>query len=254
MKNISNQERFYKAKEKIIGIERPRNQIGTLSEKTMHAVVKNYYEMDENYQEIPIEGKCADIFTKDEKIIEIQTRSWNLLKPKLQVFLPSYDVTVVLPIPDHKQIIWIDPDTGEVGKPGPNRKYGNPYMLFNELYKIREFLTNTNMHVHVLMIDVLEYKLLSGRSKDRKKFGAERYDRIPINLTSEINLEIPEDYMQFIPDNLPEKFTAKDFAKSAGTSERLTGYIIGTLKVLGLIEKIGQTSRRAYIYRVKEIQ
>ena len=39
--------RFEQAKEKIIGKDRLRQQIGTLSEKTIHAVVKNYYEPDD---------------------------------------------------------------------------------------------------------------------------------------------------------------------------------------------------------------
>ena len=55
--------RFEAAKDKIIGKDRQRLQIGTLSEKTVHAVVKNFYEPDEDKQEVPIEGLFADIFT-----------------------------------------------------------------------------------------------------------------------------------------------------------------------------------------------
>ena len=34
---------FEEAKRKIIGIDRQRLGIGTLSEKTVHAILKNYY-------------------------------------------------------------------------------------------------------------------------------------------------------------------------------------------------------------------
>lgn len=247
-----NQVRWQQAKDKIIGNERRRIQIGTLSEKTIHAVVKNYYEPDEDYQEIPIEGKCADIYTSDGKIIEIQTRAWDRLKEKLEVFLPSYDVTAVLPMPDHKQIIWIDPDTGELCQPGPNRKSYNMYSPLIEIYKIRKYISNPNMHVRILKMDMVEYKLLSGRSRDRKKYGAERYDRIPGELTEEIELDVPEDYMQFVPDNLPEEFSAKEFAKAARLTDRATGYIIGLLREIGIIEKVGTVAHGAYIYSIRE--
>lgn len=247
-----NQEKWQQAKDKIIGVDRERQQIGTLAEKTVHAVVKNYYEPDEDHQEIPIEGKCADIYTADGRIIEIQTRAWNKLKDKLEVFLPIYDVTAVLPMPDRKQLIWVDPYTGELCKPGPFRRSYNMYAPLIEIYKVRKYLTHPNMHVRILKMDMIEYKLLSGRSRDRKKYGAERFDRIPTELTEEIVLDMPEDYMQFVPEDLPDEFRAKDFAKAAKLSERATGYIIGLLKEVGIIEKIGTAERGAFVYRIKE--
>ena len=72
--------RFTAAKERIIGKNRERNGIGTLSEKTVHAVLKNYYAPDETQHEIPVEGCVADIFNGKE-IIEIQTRSFDRMRP-----------------------------------------------------------------------------------------------------------------------------------------------------------------------------
>ena len=104
---------FEEAKRKIIGIDRQRLGIGTLSEKTVHAILKNYYEPDEDRQEIPIENYVADIFAGGE-IIEIQTRQFDKLRGKLSAFLPLYPVTIVYPIPREKWIIWIDEQTGEL--------------------------------------------------------------------------------------------------------------------------------------------
>ena len=80
--------RFTAAKERIIGKNRERNGIGTLSEKTVHAVLKNYYAPDETQHEIPVEGCVADIFNGKE-IIEIQTRSFDRMRPKLERFLQA---------------------------------------------------------------------------------------------------------------------------------------------------------------------
>ena len=92
------EKRFEAAREKVIGTDRIRQGIGTLSEKTVHAVMKNYYAPDTDMHEIPIENYVTDIYTGSE-IIEIQTRSFQRMRKKLDVFLPLYPVTIVYPIP-----------------------------------------------------------------------------------------------------------------------------------------------------------
>lgn len=47
---------FDHTKNKIVGSQRMRQGIGTLSEKTVHAVMKNYYAPDTDMHEIPIEN------------------------------------------------------------------------------------------------------------------------------------------------------------------------------------------------------
>ena len=44
---MPDREAFEAAKSKVIGIDRQRLGIGTLSEKTVHAILKHYYEPDE---------------------------------------------------------------------------------------------------------------------------------------------------------------------------------------------------------------
>ena len=75
--------RFGQAREKIVGKARERNGIGTLSEKTVHAVLKEYYAPDPSVQEVPVAGCVADICTGSE-IVEIQTRGFHRLRPKLE--------------------------------------------------------------------------------------------------------------------------------------------------------------------------
>ena len=84
---MPDEKAFEAAKQKIIGVDRQRLGIGTLSEKTVHAILKNYYEPDEDHQEIPIENYVADIYT-DGEIIEIQTAQFNRMREKLHAFLP----------------------------------------------------------------------------------------------------------------------------------------------------------------------
>ena len=97
-------ERFDAARAKVITLApRERHGIGMQSEKTLHAVLKNYIDSDEDHQEIPIDRYIADIFSGDH-IIEIQTANMNAMRAKLACFLPQYPVRVVYPIPAKKQI------------------------------------------------------------------------------------------------------------------------------------------------------
>ncbi|MCI8543994.1 hypothetical protein [Acetatifactor aquisgranensis] len=240
---------FEEAKRKIIGIDRQRLGIGTLSEKTVHAILKNYYEPDEDRQEIPIENYVADIFCGGE-IIEIQTRQFNKMRDKLSAFLPLYPVTIVYPIPREKWIIWIDEESGELSKKRKSPLKGSPYAVFPELYKIKMFLKNPNLRLRVVLMNMEEYKLLNGWSKDRKK-GASRYDRIPTELVQEIEVQRPEDFMQFVPPDLEGAFTSREFAKAAHISQTLAQVSLNILFYMETVKRVGKKGK-LYLYEIND--
>lgn len=80
-----NKELFLDACNKIVQNGNSQNGIGTLKEKTLHAVLKNFYEPDTTHQEIRVGRFVADI-KKDNEIIEIQTRSFNNMRKNLHNF------------------------------------------------------------------------------------------------------------------------------------------------------------------------
>lgn len=244
---MPHKQRFEEAKNKIIGIDRQRLGIGTLSEKTVHAILKNYYEPDEDKQEIPIENYVADIYA-DGEIIEIQTRQFNKLRDKLKTFLPLYPVTIVYPIPREKWLIWIDEESGELSTKRKSPKKGNAYMIFPELYKIKMFLKEENLRIRPVLLDMEEYRLLNGWSRDKKK-GSSRFDRIPTELIEEVEINCLQDYMQFVPYELPEQFTTKDFAKSAHIATSLAQTTLNILYYVGVVERVGKQGK-AYLYEV----
>ena len=240
---------FEAAKKKIIGIDRKRLGIGTYGEKTVHAILKNYYEPDEDRQEIPIENYVADIYTNGE-IIEIQTRQFNRMRDKLSAFLPLYPVTIVYPIPREKWLIWIDEESGELSQKRKSPKKGNPYQAFPELYKIKMFLKDPNLRLKLVLLDMEEYKLLNGWSRDKKK-GSTRFDRIPMELVQEVDISCPQDYMQFVPFELDGPFTSKQFAKAAHIPISLAQTVLNILYHVGTITRVGKEGNM-YLYDVME--
>ena len=216
--------------------------IGTLSEKTVHAILKRYYEPNEDYHEVPINGMVADIY-KDGKIIEIQTRSFNKMRNKLDRFLPEYRVTIVYPIAYVKNLIWIDEDTGNLSKKRKSPRKGDYYDAFYELYKIKMYLDNPNLSFRFVLLNIDEYRLLNGWSKDKKK-GSHRYDRIPTQLVGEMTIDRIEDYVQLLPIELPDEFTVSDYKDVAHISEDSARLGLHILNYIGVIEKIGKQGRK----------
>lgn len=242
-------KRFEEIRNKVIGVERERYGIGTLKEKTLHAILKDYYAPDKDMQEIPIDGYVADIYTGTE-IIEIQTALFNRMRNKLDCFLPNYPVTIVYPVPQIKYLYWIDEETGECSKPRKSTVKGSVYRAFYELYKIKNHLSDPNFKLCFPLLEIEEYRLLNGWSHDRKK-GSSRYDRIPRTLLGEIRFERIEDYVQLIPYDLKDPFTAKDFGKAIGEKKEIASNVLHILNHLQVVERCGKAGN-SYLYHVVE--
>lgn len=240
---------FEETKNRFLNTQRERYGIGTLQEKTVHAILKNYYAPDTDMHEIPINGYVADIYTGTE-IFEIQTANFNKMRDKLDSFLPQYPVTIIYPIPHTKWLSWMDVETGECSPLRKSPVKGNVYKAFYELYKIKSYLSHPNLRLCFPLLDVEEYRLLNGWSKDKKK-GSSRYDRIPVALVDEIRIECIEDYMQLIPYELIEPFTVSEFAKTVKIHKQEAGTMLHILHYLGLITHCGNKGR-AYLYCVNE--
>lgn len=224
--------------------------IGTLSEKTLHAICKYYYAPDPQYHEIPVGSFVADIMM-DGEITEIQTRSFDRMRGKLEAFLLEHEVTIVHPIPHVKWISWIDPDTGEATAPRKSPKKGNLYQVIPELYKIKMFLPNEHLHFIFPLIDLEETKLLNGWSHDRKK-GSWRNDRVPTKLYDEIRIDCLADYAKFLPEELPTEFTSADLAKAAHIPTGRASTLLGILHYIGTVTRIGKKGK-AYLYCRKDL-
>lgn len=242
-------EKYYNALCKVLDGEHIRAGIGTYGEKTVHSVLKNYFEPYADSHEMKIGGFVADI-AGENGIIEIQTAGFDKLRKKLESFLQVCRVTVVYPIPYNKWIIPVDPVTGASGRKRKSPKKGSPYDIFPELYKIKPYLKNENLSFCIVMLDIEEYRRPpeeTGLKRGRRK-GWTRYDRIPVALQDEIHIEGVCGWGCFIPEGLPEEYTSKDFASKAGIPVGTAQLVLNVLSETGAVERIGK-SGRSYLYR-----
>ena len=241
-----NQEAFDMACKIIIDSCERENGIGTLGEKTVHAVLKQYLCPDRSCQEQKVSGFVADIRLSDQ-IIEIQTRGFDKLRRKLTAFLPLCPVTIVYPVPHIKYLRWVDPVTGRISAPRKSPRHGTVYQIIPELYKIKPFLTDPNLRFKIVLIDMEEYRMLDGWSRDKKK-GSTKCDRIPSRLYDEIDIDFKESWLSLLPDGLPDPFTSADYKKAARVSQGCAGTALHILHYAGCLTRTGKRGN-SYLYQ-----
>ena len=256
MQTLVSEKAFYDARFLVMGELATRIRgaggIGTQSEKMLHSILKYSIEPNDNFHEIKRYGSVADILREDE-IYEIQTRSFYKLRPKLDKFLPHHKVHLIYPIAKTKILHWVNPETGEIGEGHRSPKKGSVLDSLFELSAIRPYLTHENLTVHLLLLNMEEYRYQNGYGKDKKRH-ATRMERIPLSLTEEIALASPCDYLKaFLPATLVGvPFTQKAYEKATHLKSR---YAYSALQILidqGLIAHIANEGR-AFVYQTKEL-
>lgn len=229
-------------------MDKLKSGIGTLAEKSLHAFVKNHIEPNALNHEIKLMGYHVDILNA-QGVVEIQTRQLYKLKPKLDVLLTAYPVTIVHPIPATKTLVWVDPVTYEATKERKSPKRGSIYDAVRELYGLKDRIGHPQLSIALIFYDMRETRWLNGWSKDRKK-GSVRHDREPVAWIETIYFGAAQDYLMFLPESLIEPFTVKDLAQVTPLNERNASLLMGLLKQLNVIEQVGKKGR-AYLYQRK---
>ena len=153
-------------------------------------------------------------------------------------------------MPYEKYLSWIEPETGDITSRRKSPKRCSMYDAMFELYKIKAFLKNQNLKVTLLLIDMEEYKLLNAWSYDKKR-GSVRYDRIPVGIRKIVELDCPQDYMQFVPEGLEKNFTSADFANAAHIDRQTAASVLAMLNYMEQVKRVGKTGN-AYIYDIEE--
>ncbi len=229
--------------------EHVRSGIGTLGERTLHAVLKRYLEPDETLHEQKVGRYVADIRRGDE-IVEIQTRSFFRMRGKLAAFLKDHRVRIVYPIAQTKYVSWVDPETGETSDRRRSPKKGRMSDVLYELYALRPMLPAGGLSLELIFLDIEEFRLLTGWDRTKKR-GATRCERIPTAVRQRVLMEKPEDFRLLVPEELPETFDSAAFARAAHLTRTTAGYGLRTLVTLGVIEVTGKKGN-SYLYQRKE--
>ena len=248
-------EAFRAACEKAASRSRTGDSIGTLGEKSLHAVLKWYYEPDGSRHEIPVGSYVADI-VGEHGVIEIQTRGVAHLRPKLTELLEAVPVTVVHPVILRKRIVSLDGDTGEVASVRFSPKHGSLYTAMRELYALKPLLPQQRLTVRLPLLEADEIRSFGVHTRRRKKQRARQgeyvSDILPTDIVDEIILAQPSDYDIFLPAHLSGPFGAAELAQAAVTDLPTARRVLNLLTFLGLTEAVGKDGRRILYRRAEE--
>ncbi len=237
------QELFEQALRKVLAQPKGTGGIGTLGEKSLHAVLKAYYEPYTDNHEILLGNYVADI-VGENGVIEIQSRQFEKLRGKLHAFLPLCPVTVVYPISAIKWLTSVDPVTGERISRRRSPKQGSLWLLFQELYQIKPFLPHPGLTIRAVLLETEETRL-PARKPSRGK--TRKLDLVPLRLIEEYDLREPPDYAKLLPA-LPEPFTSRELAAAEKISLSLAQTSLNVMYTLGCVERCGKDGNR-YLYR-----
>lgn len=242
----TDEKRFFDARELVLSERAEKGGIGTLSEKTLHKILKYYIEPNSEHHEVEYLGSVLDI-KSDKGIFEIQTRGYDKLLPKLKKLLKTDKVTVICPLATSKVIRWVDESTGEISTPRKSNKRENIYDAFKMLFGIREVIASERLAIRVVYLDVEDFRSLNGYGKDRKHYST-RIERIPNKILGEIIISHPDDYKLLLPTDLPCEFVASELAKAIKRTSRYTFYVLKLLVATGAIAECGKRGR-AQLYK-----
>ncbi len=231
-------ENFIEAIERVRENGKTVNGIGTYSESTLHAVLKNYYEPDQSRHELKLGKYVADIVGQ-EGITEIQTQQLFRLKEKIRQFLSVSRVAVVCPVIKDKYVIWIDEKTGEISGKRKSTKHETVYTAISELYPLREFISNPSFRFIVPIIAAEDHKCCK-QNKYGRKTDIHRMNCIPVDLIDERVFAHPEDYEELIPADLPEIFTSADFARETCIPKSEASIVLRLLYDVGVVVRTGR--------------
>lgn len=224
------------------------NQIGTLSEKSIHSELKRYLESNEEFHEVKVGNYIADI-KRDNEIFEVQTQQFKNLISKLNYYIKNnYNVTVVYPLVKEKYINWIDPISNEVVERRKSSYKRYIQDIFKELYWIKEYIVKEQIKLKIVTLTAEEYKYLDGYGQS-SKYKATKIDKIPSKIINEVNIQSVNDFKIFLPDTLPKEFTSKDFQKYTKSRSKYLGSGLKMLREIGVI-KVIRKQGNSYVYEV----
>ncbi|MBS3795049.1 MAG: hypothetical protein KGY80_09140 [Candidatus Thorarchaeota archaeon] len=221
--------------------------IGTLSETTLHAQLKELYAESEGEMEVPVDGFIADV-VKDGSIIEIQTGNFSKIRDKLRSLIRSHTVMLVYPVAAEKWIIKEGDTFGDKLKKRKSPKHGGVEELFYELVSMPRLINSSNFSIEVVLTEEEDIRAKSEDASWRRR-GWKTVDRKLLKVIDRARFRQSADFLAFLPPSLDTPFTNKELAAATGYARRLAQKITYCLRKMGVL-RVPKKRGRAYLHEI----
>lgn len=223
------------------------NPIGTLSENSLHAAIKDYLFRPGDQLESPLNGFIIDL-QRGNRLFEVQVKNFYQMKPKLTALLEEYFIQLVHPIPASKWIVRY-PTLNSPPTRRKSPKKGSIYQIFDQMVYLGDFMLHPHFSLAVLMIEQEDILLNDGKGSWRRK-GWSLKDQRLIRVLDQIHFDGPTAYQNLLPAGLPSPFLVSDLVRNAHISPRLAQKTVYTLTKTGLLTRTGKRGN-AFLYQHK---
>ena len=221
------------------------SNIGVLNEKPLHASLKEWYRIDGDEVEVPLEGFVVDL-VREGQLIEIQTRGFASMRRKLDQLLDLYPTRVVYPVAAEKWIVKLD-ESGKEASRRRSPKRGIAADVCAELVSFPSLLSHPNLVVEVALIEEEEIRRPDAK-KGWRRGGYVIEERRLVDVRETVDIDSPAALRDLIPSDLPDPFTTADLAAGLGRSRHLAQEVAHCLRVSGAVETVGR-DKRGILYR-----
>lgn len=206
--------------------------IGIYNEFSIHNQLKSEYKGINDKTEHKLEGFVIDI-VKRSGLVEIQTKNFLRIKPKLKKLLDKHKIKLVHNIPVIKWIVKTD-ENGVVLSRRKSNKKGNIFHIFDELIYIIDLITNSKFTLEIILTEEEEIRCNDGKGSWRRK-GISIIDRKLVKILEQKKMCKVEDYLKILPENINEPFSTKDIAHELKISIYLARKILYFFKKINVI-------------------
>ena len=214
--------------------------IGLLNEKPLHASLKEWYRVDGDEVEVPMEGFVVDL-VRGGQLIEIQTRGFASMRRKFDRLLDSYSIRLVYPVAVEKWIVKLD-DNGCEASRRRSPKRGIAVDVCAELVSFPSLLSHPNFALEVALIGEDEVRRPDAK-KGWRRGGFVIEERRLIEVHETVELDSPQALRDLLPEGLPEPVTTADLADGLERSRHLAQEVAYCLRVSGAVETVGRDKR-----------
>ena len=221
-----------------MALDETANQIGTLNEKPLHAVLKEWYARPGDQMEVALDGYVIDII-RDDLLIEIQTRNFSALKRKMRRLTEAHHVRLVHPIAVEKWIVKLPRDSQSKQSRRKSPKRGGPELIFDELVSFPQLIASPNFSLEVLLVQEEEVRRYDARRAWRRR-GWVTSERRLLGVVERHVFETTSDLGALIPPAVQELFTTSDLASALKRPRRLAQKMAYCLREMGAITPQGK--------------
>lgn len=238
--------------------------INTYNESSLHKTLKIYFcQTYDGQTEVSEFGHIYDIVTKNEEVIEIQTKNLSKLLPKILDTIHEHNRKLILvyPLVVTRRIFLCDSNGNKIS----NRKSpitSTIYDIFEELTGIYPVLLDTNFKLQVVQINVTEHRVRTDKAvqsaNKRRRFKKNwlKEDKKLDEILSITTFKRKEDYEKLIPFTNEEEFCAYDLCNELKEKKKLTRNVLNKaylmIWVLSKMEIIIPTTikNRKHYYKI----